>query len=241
MKLKRTAFFPVYWWRKLTRPKRVRIDGFRVGAEHAPMDPAAWKGLWRGVHERTERSLIAEVVRPDDRVLEGGGGIGLVTLHILKIIRSGAVLVYEPVPGAARDIVGNAAASLGVGVNVAVAALSDHDGDGELTIGASFIGASLHDRGHPSTIKVKLVDIARVVAEFRPTVLVLDIEGAEIEVLRRRPIHGIRAILMETHPTIVGVAATEAMTAGLIAAGLTLDKSRSRNDTLCFERVSLSV
>jgi FkbM family methyltransferase len=236
MKTVRAVSPLTYWYRKLLKPRQVRIDGFRVSGFDAPMDEAAWKGLWRGVHERTERSIIrGGFLRPGDRVLEGGGGIGLVTLNIARIVGAGNVLTFEAIPQAADAIIRNGKAN-GLDLRVTAKALSDHAGTMTMTIGTAFLGASLHDRGFTKSLDVEVADIAEAIREFRPNVLVLDIEGAEVEVLARAPLQGIDRIMMETHPKIVGADRIDAMTDALVKQGFAPSSVFGRNDTVVFER-----
>src|SRR5690606_7990249 len=77
-------------------------------------------------------------------------------------------------------------------------------------------------------------DIAEVVNTFKPNVLVLDIEGAEIEVLARCPLNDIERIIVETHPRIVGDEATPRMFDALRSAGF--DERACLKETVHFER-----
>lgn len=236
MELVRTADPLTYWWRKLRRSERVRIDGFRVSAFGAPMDLGSWKALWRGVHERTERSIVSGgFLKRDDRVLEAGGGVGLVTMHIARQVGEQNLLTFEAIPGAAAAIIENGKQN-GMNLNVIPKALSDRAGTMKMQINGSFIGASAHDRGFPNEIEVATADVSEVVRDFGPNVLVIDIEGAEIEVIGRCPLDGLDRIMMETHPKIVGRYALAAMNNRLVNSGFVQDPEFSRNDTICFRR-----
>jgi FkbM family methyltransferase len=225
-----------YWYRKLRRPQQVTIDGFRMSAYDAPMDEGAWKALWRGVHERTERSIIrGGLLKRGDRVLEGGGGVGLVTLNIARIVGAENLLTFEAIPQAADAIVRNGRQN-GFDLNVEAKALSDHAGKMTITLANSFIGASVHDRGFARTLDIEAADISDAIRRFQPNVLVLDIEGAEVEVLAKAPLAGVERIMMETHPKIVGVDKTEAMKRRLGEAGFALAADVGRNDTVVFRR-----
>jgi FkbM family methyltransferase len=236
MKLARTADPATYWWRKLNRSKQVRIDGFKVSAFEAPMDLGSWKALWRGVHERTERSIIrGGFLKSGDRVLEAGGGVGLVTMHIARQVGAENVLTFEAIPTAASAIVQNGKLN-GMDLRVVPKALSDREGAMKMQIDGSFIGTSAHDRGFPNEIEVQTADVAEVVTEFAPNVLVIDIEGAEIEVIGRCPLDGFDRIMMETHPKIVGKNAIAAMNTRLVNNGFVQDGALSWNDTICLRR-----
>jgi hypothetical protein len=65
---------------------------------------------------------------------------------------------------------------------------------------------------------------------------VLDIEGAEVDLLKACPLGGIRKIIMEVHPHIVGEPAVGEMVALLDAAGFRQNRALSIGRVLTFLR-----
>ena len=60
--------------------------------------------LFKGTYEDNERRLVRGLLKPGDRVLEIGTGIGLVSLVCAKICGAGNVLSYEANPQLERII-----------------------------------------------------------------------------------------------------------------------------------------
>ena len=58
-----------------------------------------------------------------------------------------------------------------------------------------------------------------VIAEWRPAVLVMDVEGAEVDILPASRLDGLRALILELHPHVVSEAALGRMRAHLAALG----------------------
>ncbi len=82
------------------------------------------------------------------------------------------------------------------------------------------VSSSIYDRGLAAQkVTVESEPIDRVLAEEQATVLVMDVEGAEIDLLDRADLSGLREIIVELHPHIVGDTATEAMIASICAQG----------------------
>jgi hypothetical protein len=69
-------------------------------------------------------------------------------------------------------------------------------------------------------ISVPAVQLNDVVAEFKPNVLVCDIEGGELELIPALDASGLRAVVMELHPDRLSVAQLAEIDAALAAHGL---------------------
>ena len=66
--------------------------------------------------------------------------------------------------------------------------------------------SSVHDVGETErTVAVPMHEFRQVMAEVRPTVLVVDFQGAEREPFRHGVLDGVRLILVELRPHIGGL------------------------------------
>ena len=72
----------------------------------------------------------------------------------------------------------------------------------DFNIAGDFRSSSLLKRGKApvQTIKVPTAGFAEVVAGFRPSVLLMDIEGGELSLLRDADLSAFRAVIIEFHP-----------------------------------------
>jgi hypothetical protein len=64
--------------RRLLNAKTINLDGIIVSTEAGTISKEVRNGLFKETYEEPERVLIREALRPGDRVLEIGGGIGFV-------------------------------------------------------------------------------------------------------------------------------------------------------------------
>ena len=64
------------------KPNFIVIDRVRVTTDLQDVTKIIRKGLYKETYEKPERILIKKALKPDDRVLEIGGGIGLVSLAV---------------------------------------------------------------------------------------------------------------------------------------------------------------
>ena len=168
------------------------------------------KQLRAGRYEGPEVTGVAQIVKPEDRVLECGCGLGIVSgLAALKN-RPEAVLSFEANPELIEWIralhVANDLDMMEVR-NELLMATPDRPKSVPFHLHENFLGSRLTEGGdYRETIEVKTAAFDDVKASFKPTVLVADIEGAELEFLRNADLAGIRAVVIEFHPIVYNVA-----------------------------------
>ncbi|APE43858.1 hypothetical protein BOO69_10860 [Sulfitobacter alexandrii] len=161
-------------------------------------------------YEGQEIAGALEVIRAGDRVLEMGAGIGLVGAIAALNGKPEKVLSFEANPGLIQHI--NALYRLNdlqdrieVRNEVLISAPNPPE-HMAFHIRNSYLGSSLIDTDKRATTRVE-VPTARydeVHRDFAPTVLLMDIEGGELEFLRHASLEGIRAIVIEFHPAAYG-------------------------------------
>lgn len=162
-------------------------------------------------YEGLEMAGALHVVRPDDVVLEIGAGIGLVGAVIAANARPQAVHSYEANPELIPAIEALYAANdLGDRISVTNAVLvSAPERPETMTfhIHNSYLGSSLIEPEGRDTraVQVPTESFSEVCARLKPTVLVMDIEGGEQEILRHADLSGFRAMVLEFHPQAYGV------------------------------------
>jgi FkbM family methyltransferase len=231
----RHASTPAYLWRKITRARSVTIDGFTVEADQALIGYTATKALWRGTYEEAERFLVQKALRPGDRVIEAGAGLGVVTMNIAKIVGEANLIVYEASPVTAKLLERNLERN-GFRIEVRRRGLSDSDSGTQFVHANNIRGSSAVAKRDGQAMDIPTDDIARVLADFSANTLVLDIEGKEIDVLLKAPLQSIEKVIVEIHPRHLGDAPYPPLYRRLFDAGLTLRHELSLDDVLFFER-----
>lgn len=194
----------LYRLRRLLRTRHVRIDGLRLIAYRRDIPKHVSQMLVRGDYEMPERRAVSQLLRKDDRVLEIGSCVGLVALTAAKIVGPGNVLSFEPNPAAAKVARENFALNA-LPVKLVNAAVGVEDGTLDLRIAPdSWLGASGRRHFEGRTVATPMRSISRVVDDFKPSVLVIDVEGMEEELLPACPLDRVRAIVVEVHPDVIG-------------------------------------
>lgn len=161
-------------------------------------------------YEGQEIAGALEVIRPGDRVLEMGAGIGLVGAIAAMNGTPDKVLSFEANPSLIPHI--NALYKLNgledrieVRNEVLISAPNPPDSMA-FHIRNSYLGSSLIDTDKRATTQVDVptAPYDAVHGDFAPTVLLMDIEGGELDFLRHASLDGIRAIVIEFHPAAYG-------------------------------------
>ncbi len=161
-------------------------------------------------YEGQEIAGALEVVREGDKVLELGAGIGLVGAIVAKNAKPAKVMSFEANPNLIEHITALYKLNrLGSKIEVRNEVLiSAPDAPKTMTfhIRNSYLGSSLIDSDSRATtaVEVPTADYKSVHAEFAPDVLLMDIEGGELDFLRHASLDGVRAIVIEFHPEAYG-------------------------------------
>lgn len=176
-------------------------------------------------YEGQEIAGALHVTGRNDTVLEIGAGIGLVGAVIAVNARPGAVRAYEANPDlipaiealyAANDLNGTIAVH-----NAVLVSAADRPATMAFHIHNSYLGSSLIGNAARAqrTVDIPTASFAEVCADLSPTVLIMDIEGGELDLLRHADLSGFRAVVVEFHPSAYGVEGMRACKSILREAG----------------------
>lgn len=159
-----------------------------------------------GTYEAPVQQALVENAGAGDVVYDIGANIGYFTLLAARRVGSaGAVYAFEPVPENAAAIRRSAGLNGFATVEVIDKAVGDRSGSAELHLARHIGGAMLASVGappdHSGSLRVDLIsidDLARTGRLRPPNLIKIDVEGAEIDVLR-----GLTETLMVHLPTLI--------------------------------------
>jgi FkbM family methyltransferase len=198
------------------------------------------RALSSGRYENQEADALLLHLRPGDRLLDLGAGLGFICALAAGVLGEGAVFGVEPGPETVKLARRNLAANGFPGVKLMRGAVVG-EGEGEVEFGqrpAFWASALKGPEGWPenaAVIRVPARPIGKLLARFAPTVISCDIEGGELDVLTRA-LPGVRLVVVETHPLVYGPEGVERITLALVAQGFAAAAGAKR-DTLVFRRV----
>ena len=157
-------------------------------------------------YEGDEIAGALHVTGPEDRVMELGAGLGLVGAVCAANAKPARVLSFEANPDMLPHInalyAENGLADRIEVRNQLVIAAPDRPETQTFHVQNSFLGSSLIAKKNRRTREVSVPTVAfdAVRAELSPTVLICDIEGGELDLLRHADLSGLSAVVMEFHP-----------------------------------------
>jgi FkbM family methyltransferase len=184
-----------------------------------------------GVHEPVATRLYLKTLSPGDHVIDVGSNIGYwLLLAASRIGESGRILGFEPVPGSREILQRNIQRSGISNVELSPWAIGGETGAAQFYESQVPNWGSLvkHDdllptRNLPVEVK-KLDEVAMESTGFRPKMLRMDVEGAELMVLAgaRNLLEKYKpSLFIEFHPFLLGWDAVRRTLAGLMELGYT--------------------
>ena len=176
-------------------------------------------------YEGDEIAGALAVVQSGDRVLEMGAGLGIVGAVTALNAKPAAILSFEANP----DLIPHARALYAENKlddvvelrNEVVISAPNRPDTVTFHIQNSFLGSSLIAKTTRKTrpVEVPTAGFDDLRDAFRPDVLIMDIEGGELDFLEHADLHGIRAVVIEFHPDVYGVQGAKACKNALRQAG----------------------
>jgi FkbM family methyltransferase len=205
------------------------LDGIKLPNLPDVITPKIERPLRSGKYERGEVDLLRRTLRPDDRVLDLGSGLGLVATVAAGVVGDRSVTTVEANP----DLLPAIAETLRINgvsrVRLLHGIVGADTGEGATAtfyLRPDFWASSMEprSRAYVATAEVPVLPLRRLIAEERPTVLTCDIEGGEIDLFDHTDLASIRHIVLETHPKVYGEAGLQAVDAALRRQGFELSE-----------------
>ncbi len=193
-------------------------------------------------YEWQEVQGALHAIKAGDRVLELGSGIGIVGSIIAKNCNPEKIVSFEAnpnlIPYIKRLYAANDLDNIIQVRNQIVDATPEPAKQVEFHVHASYLGSSLiKPEGRKSTpVQVPVVSYQDVIQELSPNVIVSDIEGGELELLRHADLSNIRAAIFELHPGVYGRDGLRECRALLESAGLMRDEEVSSRTVVVYQR-----
>ncbi len=223
-------------------PEVIRSRGMQVPYDPAVIDAKRRRLLRRGDYERREVEAVKALVRPDDVVIELGGGIGYMSTFMARNRKVARVHSYEANPGLIPFMRRMHAQNGVENVTIHNAILGPRKGKAKFHVRENFLASSLEadPAGEKSPVtRVEEIEVENAKTAFRtikPSFLVCDIEGAEADILPLPDLSGLRGAVIELHPQWIGAAGVRAVFDAMHKAGLTFFPRVSNKKVVAFLR-----
>jgi FkbM family methyltransferase len=194
------------------------------------------RAISKGGYERDELRLIRLVLSSSDTVLEVGAGIGLVSTFCAKQVGSGRVFSFEANPDL-EPCIRETYALNDVAPTLEMSAICAVAGRATLYRSRHLFSSSLTQRS-PRAVPIEVPGkaLSYVVEKIRPTLLIVDVEGAESELFGGAQLPGVSKMVIELHERIIGREAVGQVRRALNAAGFKEDRGLSSREHLVVRR-----
>lgn len=185
------------------RQSVVEVDGIMVRLGRG-LSRSVKRALFYGEYETVERKLLERILRPGDVVMELGTGLGVLSAVAALRVGSGNVHTYEAnklLELAIRDTY--KINSVCPSVNFCM--VGEGAGEAKFFVSEDFWSSSANASPEDdSGVSVPVRAFGEEVARVRPTVLIVDIEGGELDLFRYADISSMDAIILEIHIGVIG-------------------------------------
>jgi FkbM family methyltransferase len=150
-----------------------------------------------GSYESDIQDVFSTVVRPGDVVYDIGANVGFLTLLAAKLVGpAGTVVAFEPDPASRAYLRRHLDLNAVTNVQIVPAAVSSSPGIARFRRGGHISQGQLDDAGE---LEVGVIALDDYVAAARvPTLVKVDVEGAEVDVLR-----GAQATIRSHRPAFI--------------------------------------
>lgn len=217
---------------------QVTLHGIQIPFSSDEVSPVIWQAITDGTYEAKEAKWVFKAVKKGDRVLELGSGIGVVT-SLIASINQVQVWAFEANPATAA--LAQRVIEINTSGNVTLR-------QGILTAGAcqqhlfyvrkDLWMSSMNKEQGPYERIIQLVseNIDQFIAQHKINVLVMDIEGAERELLQNADLYGVDRIFLELHDHLYGLGGIRDITQDLAAKGYAYDPRGSYGACVLFSK-----
>lgn len=221
-------------WHLTTGTKKYNLDGIWLCTEKGLVPRFVSSLIFKHSYEDAERELVQHILNKNSRVLEIGCGIGMVSILARKIATDGHVRSYEANP-AMEDVIRKNYALNGLSPDLIMKAITKTGDTLEFFMDENVLSSSSIDRGKAkATTTIESDCFSSVISEYAPDSIIMDVEGAEIDLLNDIELAGVSNMIVELHPHIVGGDAIDRMLKNLSANGF--DVTRQIGKVCLLER-----
>ena len=191
----------------------------------------------RGRYERDELRLIGQLLSPDDVVLEVGAGLGVLSAYCAKRLGSSRVFAYEANPDLEASIRDTYSLNH-VQPTLEMCAVGADAGKVTLYRDKDLWASSvLRPPGRVRPVEVPVKALSEVAQVVRPTLLIVDAEGAEGELFDHAHLPTVTRIVLELHERVIGPVGARRVRSTLAAMGFEELPELSAGEHLVLQRV----
>jgi len=222
------------------------IGDVQVFVDHDRYSLPIVQALEGAGYELPERKILYASLRPQDRVLEIGTAVGVLSMTAASIVGPSNVMTYEANPYILEDARRNFAINDLSGIRSVNAVLQARAkmANAPATMPfalsqdfwASRLGATIDEADIIAVVDIPTACLEDAIEAHRANFLVCDIEGGEADLLLQADLSAIHTIVIETHYWAAGKQPISALVRKFIEDGFDIDLDLSAYHVSCFRR-----
>ncbi|WP_296100888.1 FkbM family methyltransferase [uncultured Agrobacterium sp.] len=215
-----------------------KVHGVLLPLSPDEVSPIIWQALKDGSYEAKEARSVARAIRDGDRVLELGSGIGVITSVIARI-PGVSVWAFEANPSTARLAERVLEANCANNVRFSQGLLTAGEPESHTFYVRRDLWMSSMDENqgpYEHRIEIGSENIDEFIDHHCINVLVMDIEGAERDLLSDATLAGVERIFVELHDHLYGLSGVRDITQALALKGFAYDPRGSRGPCVLFTK-----
>lgn len=196
-----------------------------------------------GSFEKPEIDAGLACIKPGDRVIEMGAGSGTVGAILTKNIADVQVMSFEANPNLLPAInalyAHNGLSDRNTVQNKAVVAGKDAPKTIDFFVRKNFLGSRASSENlEPDVeeVKVKTIQYDKLRKEFPHNVLMMDIEGAELDFLREADLSDVDLVIIELHRKVYHRPGMQECKKAFIRQGFVLDEANSKRSVFTYKK-----
>ncbi len=194
------------------REEIITCHGVKIPLDRRIITPRIERRLRDQKYEKDEILRLPKFLKSSDKILELGGGLGILSSFAVMELGIKDFHCIEANPRVCAFIrrvhEANGITNVAVTNAVAVSGLDNVSPDGTLPfyVAEPFWSSSTIRRDNITSTEVKVaaIPLNELIAQQKPTAIICDIEGGEIEIFENAELGNLRFVLIELHARVYG-------------------------------------
>lgn len=224
-------------------PKHFDYNGVKLIMDRNIISPVIEQALTRGTYEGEEIKQLHKLIEPEERILEIGSGLGLMSTLAGKHESSVQVITVEANPQLipyiqkVHEINGVQHVELISGI------LSNDTASGTVPfyIKENFWGSTLvkpKQNNYLKMVEVPIHNFNELILKTKPSMIICDIEGGELDLFIHANLTGVEKVLLEIHQRMIGRRGVKKIFECFAARDFHYDQYHSAGSVITFSHIN---
>ncbi len=219
---------------------KFKLSGVTLNIPERVLNANLKKALEAGRYEWNESIAVTKNVQPGDRVLDIGAGAGFVSCLCAKVVGGENLTSVEALPDMVPVVRRNLNLNGAGDATVLHGAVVDDSFEGDevwFKIAGGFWSSSISRQDSERDVSVPALRFSELVRDIQPSVVVMDIEGGEVDICQQDWPDCVRLLIMEIHTRLYSPATLKAIFDGMSRNGFTYYPWGTRGEVVVLQRV----